>query len=95
MLNKDELKYFILKKNYKKCCEILEKEIKHKIIKKIRKVDPEYRYIDIYDLIDTSNVLLKEPYKNIAENIRFFSENEDYEDTLKRLMELYEITEEL
>lgn len=95
MLNKDELKYYISKNNYKKCCEILEKDIKKTIVKEIRKIDPDYNYVDIYDLIDTSNALLKEPYKSIAENIRFFSENEEYEDTLKRLMELYKIINKL
>lgn len=91
MINRDELKYFISRREYKKCCEILERDIKNNIIAKIKKIDPEYNYIDIYDLIETSRLLLKEPYKSIAEKIRFFSEDEKYEDTLKRLMELYKI----
>ena len=90
MLHYNELSFWIRKQNYKKCCEILENHIKQFIVKEIKKINPDYTYTTLYNLIDDSRYLLNGDLKELAYKIRVFSYDEEYKDNLYRLMNLCE-----
>ena len=89
-MNKDieNIRKYINFKEYEKASKYLEKIIIDYTVNLIKQEQEDFEYTTIFDLIDASNLYIKDKRKNIARQIRNYSEYIDEMDNLYRLLEL-------
>ena len=90
ILNKDieKIRKYINFKEYEKAIIYLEKVIIEYVVNLIKYEREDFEYTTIFDLIDESNKYIKDERKNIASQIRNYSEYLDELDNVYRLLEL-------
>lgn len=89
-MNKDieKIKEYIELKKYEDASKYLEKIIIDYIVNLIKQKKEDFEYTTIFDLIDASNKYIDDKNKNIAAQIRNYSEYLDEMDNVYRLIEL-------
>ena len=89
-MNKDIkiIKEYIDSKKYEKAVMYLEKIIIEYVTNLIREKKEDFEYTTIFDLIYASNEYINDERKNIAKQIRNYSEYIDEMDDVYRLIEL-------
>lgn len=89
-MNKDieKIRKYINFKEYEKAIIYLEKVIIEYVVNLIKYEREDFEYTTIFDLIDESNKYIKDERKNIASQIRNYSEYLDELDNVYRLLEL-------
>ena len=89
-MNKDikKIKEYIELKKYEDASKYLEKIIIDYIVDLIKQKKEDFEYTTIFDLIDASNKYIDDKNKNIATQIRNYSEYLDEMDNVYRLIEL-------
>ena len=89
-MNKDikKIKEYIELNKYEKASLYLEKIIIDYTVNLIKQEQEDFEYTTIFDLIDASNIYIKDKRKNIARQIRNYSEYLDEMDNVYRLIEL-------
>lgn len=91
MINENDLKKYFKKQDYESCINILTKEIKDNLIKRIQIFYPDYKYKNITDLKNNCFKYLKDLEKIFAVQLYDFSYNEvSNEIELASLLEMYE-----
>ena len=89
-LEVNQIKELIKQKRYDKCLDILEKAIIEYIVNLIRQEKNDFEYTTIFDLIEASNIYIKDERKNIASKIRIYSIHIEDIDNIYRLLGLCE-----
>ena len=89
-MNKDieKIRKYINFKEYEKANKYLEEIIIDYTVNLIKQEQEDFEYTTIFDLIDASNIYIKDKRKNIARQIRNYSEYLDEMDNVYRLLEL-------
>ncbi len=89
-MNKDieKIRKYINFKEYEKAIIYLEKVIIEYVVNLIKYEREDFEYTTIFNLIDESNKYMKDERKNIASQIRNYSEYLDELDNVYRLLEL-------
>lgn len=89
-MNKDikKIKEYIELKKYEKASLYLEKIIIDYTVNLIKQEKEDFEYTTIFDLIEASNKYIDDKRKNIAKQIRNYSEYLDEMDNVYRLIEL-------
>lgn len=88
--NIKKIREYINFKEYEKANIYLEKVIIEYVVNLIKEKKEDFEYTTIFDLIDTSNEYITDERKNIAKQIRNYSEYIDEMDNVYRLLELCE-----
>lgn len=82
------IREYINLKKYKEVTEYLEKKIIQYLVQIIKEQKKDFKYTNIFNLIEASNKYIKDKRKYIAPQIRNYSEYIDDTDNVYRLMEL-------
>lgn len=89
-LEVNQIKDLIKQERYDKCLDILEKAIIEYIESLIREIKSDFKYTTIFDLIEASEVYIKDERKNMAKHIRLYSKQIKDIDNIYRLLHLCE-----
>lgn len=89
-MNKDieKIKEYVELKKFEKASQYLEKIIIDYIVNLIKQKKEDFEYTTIFDLIDASDKYIDDKRKNVARQIRNYSDYLDDMDNVYRLLEL-------